>query len=190
VFVCTARFAPDNFDRCDGPARIGAVPGRLPTLSPRDDLERRVIQTWRASGRRDKTIAVYLNWVRLYRSHCNARGLDEVPGLTLREVIVFAQSYSGRRRGDRVKDASRRNARSALRAWSCALKRLDIPIPEWRPSEVPRQLPPLMKAYVTHRRCVRGVAESTLVRDIDVDGCREARESGRTRGCPPDCCAA
>lgn len=141
---------------------------RIPTLVPRDDLERCVIQTWRKSSRSEKTIEVYLIWIRRYLSHWRSRGLDVVPRLTLREVLAFAHSYSGRRRGDRVKDESRRAARSAVHAWWCALKRLDLPVPEWHPPNAPRKSTALMTAYAEHRRCERGVAESTLARDIEI----------------------
>jgi integrase/recombinase XerD len=141
---------------------------RLPTLVPRDDCERRVIEVWRKGRLEDTTIAVYLVGVRRFRAHWRAQGVDEVERLTLADVRAFASDYVGPRRGRRVKRSSRLVFHNGLHAWSCALERLGEAVPTWRPSPPPRQWPALVAAYAEYRRAHRGVASRTLVRDLDL----------------------
>lgn len=142
------------------------VHGRLPTLVPRDDRERRVIEVWRKSGLKDGSIGVYLCSVRPFRRHCRSVGVDEIERLTLADVIAYARAYVGPRRGRRVKEWSRHAARNAMHAWSCALQVLRVPVPPWRATPAPRRWPPLVGAYDEYRRCHRGVSARTLLRDL------------------------
>ena len=169
---------PDN--DCGRPRVLIAVP-RLPTLCPRDDRERRVIQAWRSIGLGEQVIAVYLAWVRRYRAHLRAQGLDEVERLTLADAMAFAKSYVGPRRGCRVKESTRLGARHALHGWSCALQQLGVSVPPWRPAPTPPRLPALLVAYGEYRRSHRGIAAGTLARDLDVaaDFLRWLRSRGR-----------
>lgn len=155
---------------------------RMPTLVPRDDRERGVIAVWRESGLRDGVIAHYLIWVRRYRAHCRAQDIDEIAQLTLAHTLAFAESYVGRRRGAGVSKSTRRAARNALHAWSCALPLLDVAVPRWRPELTPPQLPALLRAYSEYRRSHRGVAPRTLKRDLNVaaDFLRRLRSLRRT----------
>lgn len=155
---------------------------RIPTLVPRDDRERAVMRVWRASGRSEATIAVYVLWVRKYRAHCRAQELDEVEALTRVDVIKYAISYRGSRRGRHVKATTRFGARNALRAWSCALKLMGVEVPVWRPAPSPRQWSPLLTMYSQHRTEHRGVSPATLARDMDVASgfIRSLRQHGRT----------
>lgn len=141
---------------------------RIPTLVPRDGRERRVIQTWRAGGLGDGSIAVYLSSVRRFRAHWRRHGVDELERLTHAEVVAYARSYVGPRRGRRVKDSSRHAARNAMHAWSCALQQLAVPVPPWRSAAPLRRWPALVATYAEHRRAHRGVAAGTLVRDLAV----------------------
>ena len=88
-----------------------------------------VIDKWRASGLGSGTMEVYLVWVRRYRAHCRAQGLDEIVHLTRAYATSFAQAYRGRRRGVRVKMSYRAGALHAVRAWACALRTLGEAVP-------------------------------------------------------------
>lgn len=139
------------------------------------------MRVWRASGRSEATIAVYVLWVRKYRVHCRVQELDEVEALTRAAVIKYAIQYRGPRRGSRVKAITRFGARHALRAWSCALKLLGVNVPDWQPLPSPRQWSPLLTMYSQHRTEHRGVSAATLARDMDVASgfLRSLREDGR-----------
>lgn len=141
---------------------------RIPTLVPRDFLERRVIQQWRASGLRNNSIATYIVWVRLFRDDVRAKGLDDVGRLTLTEATAFAKKYVGRRCGTQVKASSRHVAGNALHAWWSALRLLGESVPAWHPTPSPPWRSPLLMAYEEYRRCHRGVSPRTLVRDLAV----------------------
>jgi site-specific recombinase XerD len=140
------------------------------------------MEIWRASGRSESTIAVYVLWVRKYRAHCRARRLDEVERLTRADVVRYARSYRGARRGRHVKKTTRIGASNALHAWSCALKLFGKQVPVWCPAPVPRRLSPLLTMYAQYRQAHRGVAPATLARDMDVTSgfVRSLREHGRT----------
>jgi integrase/recombinase XerD len=155
--------------------------GRLPTLVPRDDLERRVTQVWREGGLTTGTIAVYLWSVRRIRAHWGRTGADEFGKLTHSEVVSLARSYVGPRRGRRVKHWCRESALSAMHAWSRALHRLGVAVPSWRSAAKPPRWPTLVKAYGEYRRSHRGVSDSTLLRDLRVadDFLRLLRVRGR-----------
>ena len=160
------------------------MPGRLPTLVPRDDREACVIQVWQTSGRRNGTICVYLRWVRRFRNHWREQGIDEVDRLTLSDVLAYSRSYYGSRRGRDVKACTRASARNALHAWSCALRIAGVRVPDWCPAPRPQRWPPLLMAYAQYRRSHRGVAAATLARDMDVASqfVRALRARGRKLG--------
>ena len=141
--------------------------GRVPTLVPRDETERRVIETWRSGGLRNSSITVYLSWVRRYRAHCSHQGIDEFESLTLPRVVAFAAAYSGPRRGKRVKGSTRYEARNALHAWSCALKLVGVAVPTWSPpSPAAIRHSPLLEEYANYRCSHRGIAARTLRQDV------------------------
>jgi site-specific recombinase XerD len=144
------------------------VHGRLPTLVPRDDRERRVIGVWRRGGLTDGTIAVYLSSIRRFRHHCRKASVDEIERLTYADVAAYAKAYIGPRRGRRVKHWSRHTARSAMHAWSCALQILGVPVPPWRSAPESRRWPALVNAYGEYRRSHRGIAVGTLLRDMEL----------------------
>ena len=142
--------------------------GRPPTLVPRDERERRVIDVWRQCGLTDGSMAVYLCSVRRFRAHWRVLGVDEIERLTHADVMGYARGYVGPRLGRRVKDWNRQSVRSAMHAWSCALQSLGVAVPPWRSQPVPRRWPALVKAYGEYRRSQRGVAVRTLPRDTAV----------------------
>lgn len=137
------------------------------TKVPRDTLERRVMQQWRASDLGEKSIATYITWVRRFRALVRNEGLDELERLTFADAMTFAQKYVGARRGKRVKASTRCVALNALHAWACALKLLGDPVPPWRPTPSPSRRSPVLAAYEEYPRCHRGVSIATLRRDID-----------------------
>lgn len=143
---------------------------RIPTLRPRDEREKEVIDVWRSGGLTWGTIAVYLGWVRRWRAHWRTRGrcADDVRRLTLAAVRRFVSTLVGPRLHHRVGAASRAAARNSLHAWSSALQKLGVAVPCWRPVRPPKQLPELLQSYVEHRRSHRGVAPRTIRHDVDV----------------------
>ncbi len=157
------------------------MPKRIYKLVPRDVLERRVIRQWRTSGLGDGSISTYLFWVRQFRAHIHAEGLDEVERLTHAEVKTFAKEYVGPRCGHQVKASSRFVVGNALHAWSCALRLIGEAVPQWHPDPLPTQRSPLLMAYEEYRQCHRGVSARTLVRDMAVASTfiKSLRSSGR-----------
>jgi len=69
---------------------------------PRDAREKAVIATWRAGGLSIGTIAGYLTWIRRWRSHWLARGIDELRYLTLKGVVEFSSTIISRRHRRRL----------------------------------------------------------------------------------------
>jgi integrase/recombinase XerD len=126
------------------------------------------MELWRSGGLRDGTISVYLSWVRRFRQRWSRQGTDDLTRLTRAHVREFASSYTGPRRGARVKQSTRRGAYDALHAWACALQLMGLHVPPWRPASTPRRWPPLLTAYARYRRSHRGVASATLARDMAV----------------------
>lgn len=124
---------------------------------------------WRRSGFTAGTVVHYSQWVRRYTTFCRSHGLEVLDGLTLDGAADFARQYVGTRTRHRNSPANRASARSALRAWSWALRLLGYQVPDWLP--VPRArpaLPPIVREYAEHRERRRGVAPSTLLRDVEV----------------------
>lgn len=135
----------------------------------RDERERSVVELWRRGHLSSSTICVYLAWVRRFRAYCGQKQLDETDQLSLTGVMRFTR-FSVRPRLGRKQRARRtcESARHALHAWSCALRILGETVPAWRkPREKPK-LNPLLSEYAEYRRAHNGVAESTLVRDLDI----------------------
>lgn len=138
---------------------------RLPTLVPRDAQERSALRVWRDGGLKDGSIAVYLCWVRRFRCHWRALGIDHVEKLTEIDAVAYTKSYRGPRRGRQVKASSRYSARNALHAWSCALRTIGVPVPPWHLPPPPTRWSALIHAFGEYRRSHRGVAVTTFVRD-------------------------
>ena len=141
---------------------------RLSQLTPRDTREKLVIAVWRAGGLGWTSIAAYLTWVRRWRSHWLRRGVDHTRHLTLAGVVAFSSTVIGLRHRHRIGPAGRALARNGLHAWSCALQTLGESVPCWRPLPRPPRLSVLLQAYADHRLQHRGVAASTVHRDIEV----------------------
>lgn len=130
-------------------------------LSLSDDLYKRVAKLWRDGGRTPSTIQNYLLWVRRFRTDCADRGDVEATALTRDRVDRFATRYV-RARGCED-DAARCSARSALRAWSCALRSLGFEeVPRWDEPTSPRPLSRLLAQFVEHRLQHGGVAPTTV----------------------------
>ena len=134
----------------------------------RDDPERAVVQVWRRGHLSWSTIRVYLNWVRRFRTYCNQRKLIEADQLSLAGAFRFARYYAGPRlNGRRYARSSSDSARNAIHAWACALRSLGERVPAWKDQPEPPGLSPLLNEYCAYRRAHAGVAESTLMRDVD-----------------------
>ena len=108
---------------------------------------------------------MYRRFIRRFREDCRRRG--KVPEEQLRRDTVerwAARSIHATRTGAAC---ATRIALTALWAWSWGLKACGYAIPPWTSPSVPaRTLPPLQEAFARHRRDVRGVAESTIRRDL------------------------
>jgi site-specific recombinase XerD len=133
----------------------------LPIL---DDVCMRAAKLWRDGGRTPGTIQTYLFWVRRFRADCADRGDTEALMLTRDRVDRFATRYI-RARGCE-QDAARRSARSALRAWSCALRSLGFEVPRWNEATSPHPLSRLLARFVEHRLQHGGVAPTTVRTEV------------------------
>lgn len=133
-----------------------------------NDRERVVVEFWHKGHVSAGTIAIYLQWVRRFRSYCSNHNLVEHEQLTAAGVQRFTQAYAGPRlKGRRIAQGSRDSARNALHAWACALKAMGALLPLWREYNQPPALPPLLDEYCQYRRAHNGVSQSTLVRDVE-----------------------
>lgn len=135
----------------------------------RDERERAVVQFWRRGHLSWSTIQIYLGWVRRFRTYCVRRELIEAEQLSLIGVRRFTRTYAGPRlRGKRITGRTCDTAHNAIHAWVCALRTLGETLPAWQGQPKTRALSPLSNEYREYRRAHNGVAESTLVRDLDV----------------------
>lgn len=127
-----------------------------------DVLTQRVVELWRAGGRRPGTIGLYLHWVRRFRGRFGTAG--DGPLLTRDRVDAFAAGYVGRR--GCTADTARHGARYALRAWWCALRSLGFAVPHWTEPARPRRLTPMLAQFVEYRLKHGGVSPKTVPRDV------------------------
>jgi integrase/recombinase XerD len=135
----------------------------------RDERERAVVQFWRRGHLSWSTIQVYVGWVRRFRAYCLRRELIEADELSLVGVCRFTHTYAGPRlKGKALKRSACDSARNAIHAWACALRTLGETLPAWESAPANQALPPLLDEYREYRRAHNGVAEGTLVRDLDV----------------------
>ncbi|MBI3893297.1 MAG: site-specific integrase [Candidatus Wallbacteria bacterium] len=126
-----------------------------------------VVRLWRRSGRSEGTIHQYTLWVRRYQAYCFRQGIDQAARLSADGVARFARDYVGPRTHRQNSPEGRDGARNALRAWSWALRLLGHDVPDWRSEmRVLARLPSLLHRYSEYRMKVRGVAASTLDRDV------------------------
>jgi integrase len=124
-----------------------------------------VVRAWRGNGLRESTIRLYAAWVRRFTVAWKS-GADLRGAVTRREALRLVRRYARMRGLD--PEATWREARSALRAWAWGRSACGVELPPWQPPSPPRaEGTPLVAAYVRHRRAHRGVAESSLVREID-----------------------
>ena len=128
----------------------------------RSDRQARVVEVWRANGRREGTICQYLWWVQKFEQDEHSAGPERQ--LTLSTVEVFAADYAQRRGIDRA-DAVRR-ARAALRAWSRGLERCGEQVPEWALCPPVCTPSPLLAEFRDFRLRHAGVAASTVACDL------------------------
>lgn len=132
-----------------------------------DDRERRVVWLWRRSGVTPGSVITYLDWVHRFRAYCKNSGLDETSQSTRDVATRFADSYVGPRKRGPLAASSRLVCRTALHSWASALRLLKVPVPQWQQSERPTPLSPLLGAYYYHRQHHCGVANATLLSDIE-----------------------
>jgi integrase/recombinase XerD len=130
--------------------------------SPPDNLHERVAKLWRVAGRTPGTITLYLQWVRRFRVRFGAAGDGAM--LTRDRVDAFAAAYVGPRIHAPI--GARANARSALRAWSCALRSLGVDVPVWSIPPRPPPLPPMLARFVEYRLKHGGISPSTVPGDV------------------------
>lgn len=133
----------------------------------RDERERQVLKQWVCSGLGAAACNVYLLRVRQFREHCRRRDLDEESQLTRDGFTRFAEAYVGPRTGRAIGVSSRNSVRNAVRAWAYALRALGVEVPAWSPPRAPAALSPLLTAYAKYRRDHRGVAASTIQREVE-----------------------
>jgi integrase/recombinase XerD len=135
----------------------------------RDEREGAVVEIWRRGHLSWSTIQGYLGWVRRFRAYCVRRELIERDQLSLIGVRRFIRTYARQRpQGKGMACSTCETAQNAIHAWACALRTVGEMLPAWRGHTKARALPPLFNEYREYRRAHNGVAESTLVRDLDV----------------------
>ncbi len=110
---------------------------------------KRIVASWRASGRTPATISRYLYWARRYVDACSERGADLDACLT--EVAVKRFFAARVKVGDT-------GPTSAVRALAYALFGMEHEVPPWRPPRPEIRLPPLVAAFVAYRLRHRGIA--------------------------------
>lgn len=124
-----------------------------------DELYDRVAAVWRAGGRTPGTIRQYWTWVRRFRDRFgDGHDIDDAM-LTRDRADAFALKYAKSRRCNASR--ARCGARSALRAWSCALRTLGFEVPPWVPAARARPLAPMLARFVEYRLKHGGVAQVT-----------------------------
>lgn len=139
---------------------------KMPPCAERIPRAAEVIRIWRSNGIAWSTIQVYLRWVCRFLE--NNRRSSLMAEESLRKDLV--KRWAARRAHRRGTDptATKRSANIALWAWSWGLKASGYIVPEWNsPSAQAAALPPLLDAFVKYRLEVRGVAESTIRRDLE-----------------------
>ena len=125
------------------------------------DREQSAIGVWRANGRRESTILVYLSWARRFEeAHAGSSHL------TRAAVESFAVRYASERGIDEVKTVDR--ARVALHAWSRALRRSGELVPEWAVSPPRIEPSPLLVKFRDFRLRHAGAARSTVEHDLRI----------------------
>ena len=135
----------------------------------RDERERAVVQFWRRGQLSWSTIRIYLGWVRRFRTYCERQKLIETDQLSLAGALRFTRTDAGPRlKGKRSARRTGDALQNAIHAWACALRSLGETVPAWRGVPKTRTLSPLFKEYREYRLAHNGVAESTLIRDLDV----------------------
>lgn len=127
-----------------------------------DVLYGRVAKLWQAGGRTSGTIHGYLRWVRHFHRRFGAAGDGAI--LTRDRVDAFAAGYVGPQ--GCASDTARSSARSALRAWSCALRSLGFDVPLWTQPPLPRPLAPMLAQFVEYRLRHGGISPSTVPDDV------------------------
>lgn len=152
--------------------------GRRATKQEGPDAAR-VIRVWRSNGIHWNSIRGYRQRIRLFREYCIRQG--KIPEEELRWEIVrrWASQYSRTRGLDTAR--TKQIFHSALWAWSWGLQACGYDVPPWTtPPCRTRPLSPLQKAFARHCKDVKGVAESTIERDLNM--LREFSGFMRSRG--------
>ena len=127
---------------------------------PLTKQESEVVDVWRSNGRTAATVQAYLDWVRRFCRSCCARGRDPLAAATLLGTRDFARRYASEREIDEGRTFA--CARSAVRAWTFALRVLGGSPPPWKEERPSSGVRPLVRQYCEFRRHHRGIAESTL----------------------------
>ena len=135
----------------------------------RDERERAVVQFWRGGHLAPQYRSGLSRLGAQVQSLCLRRDLIEADELCLIGVRRFTGSYAGpRQKGKALRRRTCDSAQNAIHAWACALQSIGERLPAWDSSPKTQALPPLLNEYCEYRRAHNGVAEGTLVRDLDV----------------------
>jgi site-specific recombinase XerD len=132
-----------------------------------DDLERQVVGVWRAGHLSSAVIAIYLRWTRHFRKYCKQNKCDELGELTQVGALRFVDQYVGVRKQAKLEAETRSLVITSVRAWACALRAMGMPLATWLPQRESTEPSPLIADYCKFRRAHCGVAEGTVIRDIE-----------------------
>jgi integrase/recombinase XerD len=122
----------------------------------------KVKEVWRGNRCISKRmIGKYCQWIALFMSYCEKKGLNWEMELTLAGVSRFVKWYARLR--DIDADIALSSARSALYAWSEGLQTFGKSLPPWRPTpDPPPSQPLLLREYAAYMREHRGNPENTI----------------------------
>lgn len=138
-----------------------------PNVKGKDPPIAEVIRIWRSNGIAWSSIRVYLPRIRLFRKECLRSGKIPEEQLTHDVVERWAVQYSHSRSIDTV--ITKHRFSCALSAWSWGLKACGYSVPPWYCARGKSlSLSPLQKVFATYLKDVKGVSESTILRDLGI----------------------
>lgn len=131
----------------------------------RDPVEVSVVRQWKESRRTDGTIQIYLAWNRRFRRY-QAQRKELSERASIHDVRAFARWFA--RKQGRPVDAVFRGARSAVRAWTHALRSLGHDTPMWDRRQRRRPRSVLVREFGQHRVDHGGVTPGTIANESAV----------------------
>ena len=118
---------------------------------------------WRRNGLRPGSIAIYVQWLRLFLEDCRSHNCKPIDRLTAVAAAEFARTYSKRRHVRRTSVFS--SVRSALRAWSAYLDSVGAILPAWSAKGEAPTLAPILVEYLKYRSLHCGQSARRDLRD-------------------------